>query len=75
MRVRNKNGSRFSLENALLYRTIAKWVSMFKEGRTNINDDPRPGRPISATSEKDNSTVKAIVDEDARYTVQEKSDL
>jgi hypothetical protein len=34
-------------ENALPYRTIARWLSVFKELRTNVKDDPRPGRPIS----------------------------
>jgi hypothetical protein len=61
-------------ENAHPYRTIDKWVSMFEEGRTNIRDDPRPWPQISATSEKDISTVKAI-DKDARYAWQEISDL
>lgn len=39
---------------------------MFKEGRHNIKDDPRPWLPISATSEKEIITVKAIVDKDER---------
>jgi hypothetical protein len=51
------------------------WMSMFKEGRTNVDDDPHPGRLISASTEKDISTVKAIVDEGARYTVEEISDI
>jgi histone-lysine N-methyltransferase SETMAR len=54
--------------------SIVRWVSMFKEGRTNVMDDPRPGWLVSATSEKDISTFKAIVDEDARYTMEEISD-
>lgn len=47
---------------------------MYKEGRNNIKDDPRPWPQISATSEKDISTVKAI-DKDARYAGQEISVL
>jgi histone-lysine N-methyltransferase SETMAR len=50
-------------------------MSMFKEGRTNVKDDPRHGRPITATLEKDISIVKAIVDEDAIYTIEEISDI
>jgi hypothetical protein len=50
---------------------MARWVSMFKKGRTNVQDDPHPGWLMPAFSEKDISTVKAIVDEDARYTVEE----
>jgi hypothetical protein len=45
------------------------WMSMFDKGRTNIEDDTHPGRLITASSEKDISTVKAIVDEYSRYTV------
>jgi hypothetical protein len=57
-------------ENTLQYRTIARWLSMFTKSRTNVKDDPRPGRPISATSEEKDSIFKAIIDEDARYTVE-----
>jgi hypothetical protein len=58
-------------EHALHYHTSDRGVSIFKEGTTNVKDDPRPRRPISAISEKDICTVKAIVDEDARFTVEE----
>jgi hypothetical protein len=47
---------------------------MFNEGRTNVKDDPCSGWLISSSSEKDFSTVNDIVDEDARYTVEEISD-
>jgi hypothetical protein len=43
-------------ENSLPYGTIARWVSMFKDGRTNVKDDP--------------GIINAIADEDARYTVE-----
>jgi hypothetical protein len=46
---------------------------MLKDGKTNVKDDPLPGWSISATSEEDISTVTAIVDEDVRYTANEKS--
>jgi hypothetical protein len=66
-------------ENALrsiLYKTtIARWVSMLKDGKTNVKDDPHPGWPISTSSEKEISTVKSIVDEDARYTMEKISDI
>jgi hypothetical protein len=44
---------------------------MLKQGRSYVKDDPCPMRSIFATSEKDISTIKPIVDEDARYTVEE----
>jgi hypothetical protein len=34
---------------------------MFKEGRTNVKDDPRTGRSLSTSPGKDVGTVKAIV--------------
>jgi hypothetical protein len=45
------------------------------KGRNNVKDDRHPGRPISATCEKVISIVKAIVDENTRYTVDEISDI
>jgi hypothetical protein len=63
-----------NVENALPYGTIARLVSML-EGRTNVRDDSRPGPLISVTSEKGISTVKAIIDKYARYTVEETSDI
>ena len=44
-------------ENTLPYRTVARWVSYFKEGRSSVKDKARPGRPVSATSENDVATV------------------
>jgi hypothetical protein len=49
-------------------------MSVFKKGRTNVKDDPSPLQPISTTSEKDINTVNAIVNKDARYTMEEISD-
>ena len=34
-------------ENALSYRTAARWVSYVKEGRSSVKDEARPGRPVS----------------------------
>jgi hypothetical protein len=48
---------------------------MFKECRTIVKDYTRPWRPSFATSEKDISTVKDIIDEDARFTVDEICDI
>ena len=62
-------------ENTLPYRTVARWVSYFKEGRSSVKDEARPGRPVSATSENDVATVQSIVQQDSRYTVEEISDL
>ena len=44
-------------ENTLPYRRVARRVSCFKEGRSSVKDEARPGRPVWATSENDVATV------------------
>ena len=52
-------------ENTLPYRTVARWISYFKEGRSSVKDETRPGRTVSATSENDVATVQSIVQQDS----------
>ena len=33
--------------NAPSYRTVAKWAERFREGREDVNDHLRSGRPLS----------------------------
>ena len=61
-------------ENSFPYRTVARWISYFKEGRLSVKDEACPDRPDSATSET-SATVKSIVQQGSRYTVEEMSDL
>ena len=56
---------------ALKYATICKWVRRFSDGRESIENDPRVGRPVSVLTEKNVGTVKTLIEEDARYTMQE----
>ena len=62
-------------ENTLPFRTVAGWVSYFKEGRSSVKDEALPGRPVSATSKNDVATVQSVAQQDSRYTVEEKSYL
>ena len=39
-----------------------------------LEDDPRSGRPFSAFTENDVTAVKNLIDEDARYTIEEISE-
>ena len=48
---------------------------LFKEDRSIVKDEARPGRPVSATPENDVVTAQSIVQQDSRYTVEEISDL
>jgi histone-lysine N-methyltransferase SETMAR len=60
---------------ALKYATICKWVRCFNNGRESIENDPRVGRPVSVLTEKNVATVKTLIEEDARYTMQETEEL
>ena len=58
-------------DTALKYAMVTKWVRRFRNGRSDVKDDPRPRRPLSAVSERDIKVVKTAIEEDARYTVNE----
>lgn len=45
---------------------IYKWHGLFKQGRESIEDDPRPGRPIEATTPEIIEKVEKLVLEDGR---------
>jgi hypothetical protein len=47
------------------YRRITSWVSILKEGRTNVKDDHGFRRQITLPLKKNISTVKAKVDKHA----------
>jgi len=48
---------------------IFKWHKDFKEGRENGEDDPRSGRPISSTNDKNVEVVRAVMAKDRRLSV------
>ena len=60
---------------ALKYATVCKWIRCFNDGQESIENDPRVGRPVSVLTEKNVATVKKLIEEDARYTVQEIEEL
>ena len=46
--------------DATLSRTMVfKWLKAFKEGRENVEDDPRSGRPILSTNDQNVEVVRA----------------
>ena len=48
--------------DATLSRTlVSKWHKAFKEGRGNVENDPRSGRPISSTNDQNVEMVRAVV--------------
>ena len=56
-------------ESALPYRTVARWVKAFNEGRQNVADMCRPGHP--SVSEKEVYALTALLDIDRRHTIRE----
>ena len=60
---------------ALKYATVCKWVHHFNDGRESNENDPCVGRLLSVLTEKNVATVKTLIEEDARYTVQEIEEL
>jgi len=53
---------------------VFDWVRRFKDGQLNIHDDPRCGRPITATDETNVKAVESLVVEDRRITIQQIAD-
>ncbi|XP_063394736.1 histone-lysine N-methyltransferase SETMAR-like [Cydia fagiglandana] len=71
-----KNKKTIKVEMDCVYResapslsTIQKWSSEFKRGRESIEDDPRPGRPVVATSQENIDKVEKLILEDGRVKV------
>lgn len=56
-------------ESAPSLSTVQKWSSEFKRGRESIEDDPRSGGPITASTDENVKKVEKIILEDARMKV------
>jgi len=48
---------------------VLKWHKAFKEGRENVEDDPRSGRPNSSTNGQNMEVVRAVMAKDRRLSV------
>jgi len=53
------------------FSTIKKWAAEFKRGRTSLEDDPREGRPKSATTPEIIEQVHDMLLDDRRMKVHE----
>ena len=51
------------------YRTVARWVSSFKDGRESFEDDPRSGRPSTSRTEEHIAAVRQMIIEDRHTTI------
>jgi histone-lysine N-methyltransferase SETMAR len=49
--------------------SVRRWVKHFKDGNTSIQDQPRSGRPCTASTEPKKKIVDEIIKEDRRVTL------
>ncbi|XP_067663365.1 protein GVQW3-like [Haliotis asinina] len=54
--------------------TIKRWVKEFQRGRESLDDDPRPGRPSTSTTQANIDTVHQLVTGNRRITLHELED-
>ena len=50
--------------------TVKKWSIRFREGREAIADDPRAGRPVTATTTNNISLVSKMIEEEPHITIE-----
>ena len=60
---------------ALKYATVCNWVRCFNDCLESIENDPRADRPVSILTEKNVATLKSLIEQDARYTMQDIEEL
>ena len=58
-------------ESTLSKKSVYKWYKLFTEGREDVNDDARPGRPSTSTTDENVEAVKNIVKKNRRITIRE----
>ena len=50
------------------------WYNRFKEGREDVNDNARPGRPSTSITDENIKVVKKIILDTRRITIREVAD-
>ena len=53
---------------------VQLWHNQFKEGREDVNDDVRTGRPSTSTTDKKIEAVKKVILDNRRITIREMAD-
>lgn len=58
-------------DQAPSFSTVARWSQWFRDGREEIEDEPRPGRPVTETTSENIEQVRTIINDDPYITVAE----
>ncbi|CAF3359330.1 unnamed protein product, partial [Rotaria sp. Silwood2] len=53
------------------YRTVARWAQWFREGREEIEDEERSGRPVTETTLDNIEEIRSVVNDDPYVTIAE----
>ena len=53
---------------------VQLWYNRFKEGREDVNNDARPGRPSTSTTDENIEAVKKMILNNCRITIREVAD-
>ncbi|CAF4422672.1 unnamed protein product, partial [Didymodactylos carnosus] len=52
-------------------RTVERWCKRFREGRDDLEDEARPGRPVTETTTENIEQVRLVIDDDPRVSIEE----
>ena len=64
-----------ALDEPTMSRTqVQLWYNRFKEGREDVNNDARPGRPNTSTNDERIEAVKKIILNNRRITIRDVAD-
>ena len=61
-------------ESAINKKRVYEWYEHFQDGRKDVEDDERPGRPSTSTTDENLEKVKEMVMNDRRITIREVAD-
>ncbi|KAL4477951.1 hypothetical protein ABPG72_013359 [Tetrahymena utriculariae] len=61
-------------EDAPSYSFVVKWIGMLKQGRENIENEPKIGRPITISNETTIAKISQMIQEDPFLSIDEISE-
>ena len=52
-------------------RTVERWSKLFREGREELEDEARSGRPITETTSENIEQIRLLINDDPYFTIEE----